>query len=55
MGLYLSKAMVKALTIWEKKLICEKREEIKYAKEKLCGFSRYFMDDQGLPVPTFIF
>ena len=24
----------------------------KYAKEKLCDFGRYFMDDQGLPVPV---
>ena len=48
-------AIVKALTIWEKKLICEKREEAKYAKEKLFDFGRYFMDDQGLPVHFLIF
>ena len=43
--------MVKALIVWEKKHICEKREEAKYAKEKLCYFGRYFMDDQRLLVP----
>ena len=45
-------AIVKTLTIWEKKLICEKREEAKYAKEKLFDFG---MDDQGLPVHFLIF
>ena len=38
--------------MWEKKLICQKREEVKYAKEKLCDFGRHFVDDQGLPVPV---
>ena len=38
--------------MWEKKLICQKREEVKYAKEKLCDFGRHFVDNQGLPVPV---
>ena len=27
-------------------------EEVKYAKEKLCDFGRYFMGDHGLLVPV---
>ena len=41
--------------MWEKKLICQKREKVKYAKEKLCDFRKAlcgFVDNQGLPVPV---
>ena len=40
------------MTVWEKKLICQKREEPKYAKEKLQDFGQHFLDDQELPVPA---
>jgi len=41
-----------ALTMLEKQIICRKREEPEFAKEKLSEFGKHFLDDQGLPIPT---
>ncbi|KAF8426196.1 hypothetical protein EV426DRAFT_715555 [Tirmania nivea] len=41
----------RALTIWEIKMMCQKREEPEHAKEKLSDFGKHFLDEQDLPVP----
>ena len=33
-------------------MICQKRQQLEHTKEKLSDFGKYFLDDQGLPVPT---
>ena len=44
----------RGLTIWKQKIIWLKREEPEHwhAKEKLYKFGEYFLDGQGLLVPT---
>ena len=33
-------------------MICQKRQKLEHTKEKLSDFEKYFLGDQGLPVPT---
>lgn len=42
----------RALTIWEKRLICLEREKPEHAYQKLSDFGKLFLDKQGLPIPT---